>query len=75
MVACAVVYASLDIGGHALCLQDEEESIPTELRHLPEYQELLQLKRLKKKTLQDLREDKIRVQHVGYKVKKKREIC
>lgn len=40
-----------------------------ELRNLPEYKELLQLKQLKKKTLQDIREDKIRVQHIGYKVK------
>lgn len=40
-----------------------------ELRDLPEYKELLQLKRLKKKTLQDIREDKTRVQHIGYKVK------
>lgn len=40
-----------------------------ELRNLPEYKELLQLKRLKKKTLQDIREEKIRVQHIGYKVR------
>lgn len=53
---------------HLVFLQDEE-SIPMELRNLPEYKELLQLKRLKKKTLQDIREDKIRVQHIGYKVK------
>lgn len=64
-----IVYAFLDITHHSLSLQDEE-SIPMELRNLPEYKELLQLKQLKKKTLQDIREDKIRVQHIGYKVKK-----
>lgn len=53
---------------YPLSVQDEE-SIPMELRDLPEYKELLQLKRLKKKTLQDIREDKTRVQHIGYKVK------
>uniref|UniRef100_A0A674MFQ2 ZZ-type zinc finger-containing protein 3 n=1 Tax=Takifugu rubripes TaxID=31033 RepID=A0A674MFQ2_TAKRU len=47
--------------------ESDEESIPMELRDLPEYKELLQLKRLKKKTLQDIREDKTRVQHIGYK--------
>lgn len=57
----------MDAGYHPLSVQDEE-SIPMELRDLPEYKELLQLKRLKKKTLQDIREDKTRIQHIGYKV-------
>ncbi|KAM3605099.1 uncharacterized protein V6R79_020681 [Siganus canaliculatus] len=45
----------------------DEESIPVELRSLPEYKELLELKRLKKQTLQEIREDKVGVQHVGFK--------
>lgn len=47
----------------------DEEAIPVELRDLPEYKELLELKRLKKQTLQEIREDKVGVRHVGYKVK------
>lgn len=45
----------------------DEEAIPVELRNLPEYKELLELKRLKKQTLQEIREDKVGVRHVGYK--------
>ncbi|KAM9322218.1 ZZ-type zinc finger-containing protein 3 isoform 1-T2 [Pholidichthys leucotaenia] len=45
----------------------DEESIPVELRNLPEYKELLELKRLKKQKLQEIQEDKAEVQHVGYK--------
>lgn len=40
-----------------------------ELRNLPEYKELLELKRLKKQTLQEIQEDKAGVRHIGYKVK------
>lgn len=40
-----------------------------ELRNLPEYKELLELKRLKKQTLHEIQEDKAGVRHVGYKVK------
>lgn len=53
-----------------LCRQSQdEESVPMELRNLPEYKELLQLKRLKKQKLQEIREDNGAVQHLGYKVK------
>uniref|UniRef100_A0A8C4P1J1 ZZ-type zinc finger-containing protein 3 n=1 Tax=Dicentrarchus labrax TaxID=13489 RepID=A0A8C4P1J1_DICLA len=45
----------------------DEEAIPVELRNLPEYKELLELKRLKKQTLQEIREDKVGGRHVGYK--------
>lgn len=40
-----------------------------DLRNLPEYKELLELKRLKKQTLQEIHEDKAGMRHVGYKVK------
>lgn len=50
------------------CLFQEEESVPVELRNLPEYKELLELKRLKKQKLQEIHEDKAGVRHVGYKV-------
>lgn len=45
----------------------DEEGIPVELRNLPEYKELLELKRLKKQTLQEIQEDKAGVRHVGFK--------
>ncbi|XP_023266646.1 ZZ-type zinc finger-containing protein 3 [Seriola lalandi dorsalis] len=45
----------------------DEESVPVELRNLPEYKELLELKRLKKQKLQEIQEDKVGVRHVGYK--------
>ncbi|XP_008277861.1 ZZ-type zinc finger-containing protein 3 isoform X2 [Stegastes partitus] len=45
----------------------DDESVPVELRNLPEYKELLELKRLKKQKLQEIQEDKAGVQHVGYK--------
>lgn len=45
----------------------DEEAIPVELRNLPEYKELLELKRLKKQTLQEIHDDKAGVRHVGYK--------
>lgn len=45
----------------------DEETIPVELRNLPEYKQLLELKRLKKQTLRDIQDDKEGVRHVGYK--------
>lgn len=53
-----------------LCLRpaQDEETIPVELRNLPEYKQLLELKRLKKQTLRDIQDDKEGVRHVGYKV-------
>ncbi|XP_047188231.1 ZZ-type zinc finger-containing protein 3 isoform X2 [Scophthalmus maximus] len=45
----------------------DEESVPVELRNLPEYKELLELKRLKKQKLQEIQEDKVGVRHVGFK--------
>ncbi|XP_029971291.1 ZZ-type zinc finger-containing protein 3-like isoform X2 [Salarias fasciatus] len=47
--------------------ESDEESIPPELRNLPEYKELLELKRLKKHKLQEIQEDKAAVRHVGFK--------
>lgn len=60
----AFTYVSLSF----LHTQDEE-AIPMDLRNLPEYKELLELKRLKKQTLQEIHEDKAGMRHVGYKVK------
>ncbi|KAK2822713.1 hypothetical protein Q5P01_022778 [Channa striata] len=45
----------------------DEDSVPMELRNLPEYKELLELKRLKKQKLHEIHEDKAGVRHVGYK--------
>uniref|UniRef100_A0A3Q0SVJ4 ZZ-type zinc finger-containing protein 3 n=1 Tax=Amphilophus citrinellus TaxID=61819 RepID=A0A3Q0SVJ4_AMPCI len=45
----------------------DEESVPVELRSLPEYKELLELKRLKKQKLQEIQEDKAEIRHIGYK--------
>ncbi|XP_037642214.1 ZZ-type zinc finger-containing protein 3 [Sebastes umbrosus] len=45
----------------------DDEAIPVELRNLPEYKELLELKRLKKQTLQEIHEDKAGMRHAGYK--------
>ncbi|XP_074545727.1 ZZ-type zinc finger-containing protein 3 isoform X2 [Halichoeres trimaculatus] len=45
----------------------DEEGIPVELRNLPEYKELLELKRLKKQALHEFQEEKVGVRHVGYK--------
>lgn len=46
----------------------DDEGVPVELRNLPEYKELLELKRLKKQKLREIQEDKPSAQHVGYKV-------
>ncbi|XP_049602718.1 ZZ-type zinc finger-containing protein 3 isoform X2 [Syngnathus scovelli] len=45
----------------------DDDGIPVDLRNLPEYKELLELKRLKKLKLQELCEDKAGVRHLGYK--------
>ncbi|CAB1413446.1 unnamed protein product [Pleuronectes platessa] len=45
----------------------DEESVPVELRNLPEYKELLELKRLKKQKLQEFQEEKVGVRHLGFK--------
>ncbi|XP_043941790.1 ZZ-type zinc finger-containing protein 3 isoform X2 [Protopterus annectens] len=45
----------------------DEESIPAECRHLPEYKELLGLKKLKKQKLHQLKAASGFVQHVGFK--------
>lgn len=49
-------------------LTQDEEAIPVELRNLPEYKQLLDLKRLKKQTLREIQDDKEGVRHTGYKV-------
>lgn len=46
----------------------DDESVPVELRNLPEYKELLELKRLKKHKLQEFQEEKVGVRHLGFKV-------
>uniref|UniRef100_A0A8C5AMF0 ZZ-type zinc finger-containing protein 3 n=1 Tax=Gadus morhua TaxID=8049 RepID=A0A8C5AMF0_GADMO len=51
-------------------LQDpsaDDSGVPEELRHLPEYQELLELKRLKKRRLREIRDEGGTMQHPGYK--------
>ncbi|KAG5285529.1 hypothetical protein AALO_G00004410 [Alosa alosa] len=45
----------------------DEEGVPVEYRHLPEYKELLELKRLKKQKLQEIQVESTVVQHMGYK--------
>ncbi|XP_021565923.1 ZZ-type zinc finger-containing protein 3 isoform X2 [Carlito syrichta] len=45
----------------------DEESIPIMCRNLPEYKELLQFKKLKKKKLQQMQAESGFVQHVGFK--------
>nr|XP_020016720.1 ZZ-type zinc finger-containing protein 3-like [Castor canadensis] len=45
----------------------DEESIPIMYRNLPEYKELLQLKKLKKQKLQQIQAESGFVQHVGFK--------
>uniref|UniRef100_A0A8C9RG69 ZZ-type zinc finger-containing protein 3 n=1 Tax=Scleropages formosus TaxID=113540 RepID=A0A8C9RG69_SCLFO len=48
-------------------VDSDEESIPMECRHLPEYKELLDLKRLKKQKLQEMHAESTVTQHTGYK--------
>ncbi|XP_054837971.1 ZZ-type zinc finger-containing protein 3 isoform X1 [Eublepharis macularius] len=45
----------------------DEESIPVAYRELPEYKELLKLKKLKKEKLQQMHAESGFVQHVGFK--------
>ncbi|XP_048844610.1 ZZ-type zinc finger-containing protein 3 isoform X2 [Brienomyrus brachyistius] len=45
----------------------DEDSIPTECRHLPEYKELLELKKLKKQRLREMHMERALTQHLGYK--------
>lgn len=46
----------------------DEEGVPVELRHLPEYKELLELKRLRKQKIHELQSESSITQHIGYKV-------
>ncbi|XP_026854125.2 ZZ-type zinc finger-containing protein 3 [Electrophorus electricus] len=45
----------------------DEDSMPADLRHLPEYKELQELKRLRKQKIQELQGESSLAQHVGYK--------
>ncbi|KAM9426953.1 uncharacterized protein ACWYII_018722 isoform 4-T4 [Salvelinus alpinus] len=45
----------------------DEEGVPEELRHLPEYKELLELKRMKKHKLQEIQAESSMALHHGYK--------
>uniref|UniRef100_A0A6Q2XVP1 ZZ-type zinc finger-containing protein 3 n=1 Tax=Esox lucius TaxID=8010 RepID=A0A6Q2XVP1_ESOLU len=45
----------------------DEEGVPLELRHLPEYKELLELKRMKKHKLQEIQSESSTTIHHGYK--------
>ncbi|XP_015210838.2 ZZ-type zinc finger-containing protein 3 isoform X3 [Lepisosteus oculatus] len=47
--------------------ESDEESIPVEYRHLPEYKELMQLKKLKKQKLHEMCTENSLVQHIGFK--------
>lgn len=46
----------------------DEDGVPVELRHLPEYKELQELKRLRKQKIHELQSESVLMQHVGYKV-------
>ncbi|KAJ3594538.1 hypothetical protein NHX12_003845, partial [Muraenolepis orangiensis] len=48
-------------------IYEEEETVPVELRELPEYKELLELKRLKKRRLQEIQGESSAGQHPGFK--------
>ncbi|XP_017327313.1 ZZ-type zinc finger-containing protein 3 [Ictalurus punctatus] len=45
----------------------DEDVVPVELRHLPEYKELQELKRLRKRKIHELQSESTLAQHVGYK--------
>ncbi|KAF7705916.1 ZZ-type zinc finger-containing protein 3 isoform X2 [Silurus meridionalis] len=45
----------------------DEDSVPVELRHLPEFKELQELKRLRKQKIHELQSDNGLMQHAGYK--------
>lgn len=46
----------------------DEDDVPMELRHLPEFKELLELKRLRKQKIHELQSESALMQHIGYKV-------
>ncbi|KAG5847583.1 hypothetical protein ANANG_G00127710 [Anguilla anguilla] len=46
----------------------DEDGIPVEYRGLPEYKELLELKKLKKQKIHEIRAENALAQHMGYKV-------
>ncbi|XP_062849900.1 ZZ-type zinc finger-containing protein 3 isoform X2 [Trichomycterus rosablanca] len=46
----------------------DDESIPVELRHLPEYKELQELQRIRKHKIRELHSESSLPQHVGYKL-------
>lgn len=52
-------------------LFQDEDVVPVELRHLPEYKELQELKRLRKRKIHELQSESTLAQHVGYKVQNK----
>ncbi|KAK6302225.1 hypothetical protein J4Q44_G00265800 [Coregonus suidteri] len=60
----AAYYSSLQDpdGDHS-----DEDGVPVELRHLPEYKELLELKRMKKHKLQEIQAESGMALHHGYK--------
>ncbi|XP_027004446.2 ZZ-type zinc finger-containing protein 3 isoform X3 [Tachysurus fulvidraco] len=45
----------------------DEDDVPLELRHLPEFKELLELKRLRKQKIHELQSESALMQHIGYK--------
>ncbi|XP_061099730.1 ZZ-type zinc finger-containing protein 3 isoform X2 [Conger conger] len=45
----------------------DEEGIPVEYRGLPEYKELLELKKIKKQKIQEIHAENALAQHMGYK--------
>ncbi|TSS97541.1 ZZ-type zinc finger-containing protein 3 [Bagarius yarrelli] len=45
----------------------DEDSVPVELRHLPEYKELQELKRLRKRKIHEIQSESSLTQHIGYK--------
>ncbi|XP_076828577.1 LOW QUALITY PROTEIN: ZZ-type zinc finger-containing protein 3 [Brachyhypopomus gauderio] len=45
----------------------DDDGVPADLRHLPEYKELQELKRLRKQKVQELQGESTLAQHVGYK--------
>ncbi|XP_072771339.1 ZZ-type zinc finger-containing protein 3 isoform X2 [Nerophis lumbriciformis] len=60
----SVYYSSMQ---DASADDSDEDGVPAELRNLPEYKELLELKRLKKRKIQEIHEDKAAVRHIGFK--------
>ncbi|XP_061879272.1 ZZ-type zinc finger-containing protein 3 isoform X2 [Entelurus aequoreus] len=60
----SVYYSSMQ---DASADDSDEDGVPAELRNLPEYKELLELKRMKKRKIQEIHEDKAAVRHAGFK--------